>query len=59
MGQVPATLWIDKETFLVRKVYEEKTFDDFRTETTWLYEPVVDVEVDPAQLAFSPPDRGW
>jgi hypothetical protein len=46
------TLWIGQEDFLVRKIYEEHTFERFETQTTTIYHPFVNQPVPPAALAF-------
>lgn len=51
------TLWIDKTTFLVRRIDKQTTFDDFRTETTTTYEPAMDSHVNEKQLEFDPPPQ--
>jgi len=52
----PVTLWIDKASFLVRRVdmYHDLG-NDLHTEETTTYEPVVDGEVTAEMLAFHPP----
>jgi outer membrane lipoprotein-sorting protein len=49
------TLWIDTKTLLVRRIDDRKQFDDFRTETTTTYSPVIDEEVPEEALEFDPP----
>lgn len=49
------TLWIDKESYLVRRIDERKNFDDFSTEVTTIYEPIIDGEIPDIDLAFDPP----
>jgi outer membrane lipoprotein-sorting protein len=51
----PKTLWIDQQTFLLRRIDEQNTFDDFRTEETTTYEPVLDEEIPESLLVFDPP----
>ena len=51
----PVTLWIDKATFLVRRIDEQGMFDNFRTETTTTYDPVIDGEITDKMLEFDPP----
>lgn len=51
----PVTIWVEKETFLVRRIDSQKTFDDFRTEETTTYEPVIDGEISDEMLEFNPP----
>ena len=40
------TVWIDKESLLIRRVYEEGKIRGGTTKTTWLYEPAINVSVD-------------
>jgi outer membrane lipoprotein-sorting protein len=53
----PTTIWIDKKTFLVRRIDAQMKFDDFRTEETTSYEPAVDEEIPDKMLAFDPPEQ--
>jgi outer membrane lipoprotein-sorting protein len=53
----PETLWIDKSTFLLRRIDEETQFDNFRTESTTTYEPLIDERIADKQLKFDPPDK--
>jgi outer membrane lipoprotein-sorting protein len=53
----PMTLWIDQKTFLVRRIDAQKKFDDFRTEETTTYDPVIDGEIPDKQLEFDPPQQ--
>lgn len=53
----PQIVWIDKASFLVRRIDEQTTFDNFRTEATTTYEPVLDGLVTDQLLAFDPPQR--
>ena len=39
------TIWIDKETYLVRRIDSEKKFDNFLTEETTTYKPFIDEEI--------------
>ena len=57
LGAIPTTLWIDKKTFMLRKIYREQTFDDFRTEETTTYKPILNGEVENDLLEFK--SRGW
>ena len=56
-GNAPRTLWIDQQTYLVRRIDTETNFDTFRTEETTTYDPVLDGEVPDKLLAFDPPER--
>ena len=49
------TLWIDRATFLLRKVEDRKTFDTYDSESITIYTPEMDVEIPAAQLAFNAP----
>ena len=51
----PITLWIDKTSYLVRRVDEQAKFDDFRTEQTTTYDPVIDGKITDEMLEFDPP----
>lgn len=51
----PTTVWIDKQSFLIRRVYEEQEHEDFSTKTTWTYDPALNVPVDAELLRFNKP----
>ncbi len=51
------TLWIDKATHLLRKVTERRTMETYRSETTTLYTPEVNVDIPAADLAFGAPEE--
>lgn len=51
----PTTFWIDKQTYMIRKIYLEQNFEDFRTEVTTTYKPVMNGEVMDQMLEFNPP----
>jgi hypothetical protein len=51
----PTTVWIDKESFLIRRVYEEKTIRGDTLKTTWIYQPSLNVPVDAELLRFNKP----
>jgi len=53
-GQGPVILWIDKATFLVRKLDQQNKFGNFRTEDMTIYEPVVNGEIPDKMLEFDP-----
>jgi outer membrane lipoprotein-sorting protein len=53
-GDAPLTLWIDNKTFLVRRIESEKKFDNFSTEETTTYDPVIDDEIPDKALEFDP-----
>jgi hypothetical protein len=52
------TLWVDKESLLIVKMYRGVKFDTFETETTTTYRPQVDVDVAKEKLAFNAPGNG-
>jgi RNA polymerase sigma factor (sigma-70 family) len=54
-GGNPITLWIDKQTYLVRRIDEQAKFDNFRTEQTTTYDPAIDGKLTDKMLAFDPP----
>lgn len=51
----PQTLWIDKETFLLRRIDSPMTLPNFRIEDTTTYEPVINEEVSDTALEFDHP----
>jgi len=48
-------LWIDKKSYLIRKIFESSKFPDFRTETTTTYDPQLNADVVSYDLKFDPP----
>jgi len=55
LEKMPTTLWIDKKTFLLLKIYREQEFDDFRTQETTIYKPNLNVDIPDSLLEFNPP----
>ncbi len=51
-----STIWIDKQSYLVRRVDESNVYDSFRTETVTTYHPEINVEIPSEQLAFGAPE---
>ena len=49
------TLWIDNATHLLRKVEQRRTLETYRSETTTLYTPEINITVPAADLAFGAP----
>jgi outer membrane lipoprotein-sorting protein len=49
------TLWIARDSFLLRKVEEEQTFDTYHSESTTTYSPEMNVEIPASQLSFNAP----
>jgi hypothetical protein len=49
------TIWIDKRTYLVRKVEESNVYDTFSTEAVTNYNPEIDVEIPSELLEFGAP----
>lgn len=49
------TLWIDKEEFLLRKMYVEKDLKDSQAETTTTYKPILNGEVTDKMIEFGSP----
>lgn len=54
-GDSPMTLWIDQKTFLVRRIDTKRKFDEFSTEDTTTYDPIIDEEIPDKALEFDPP----
>jgi hypothetical protein len=54
-GKQTRTLWIELDTFLLRRIDEATTFPSFRTERTTTYSPTVNEVIPPEILAFDPP----
>jgi hypothetical protein len=54
-GGHPITLWIEKKSYLVRRIDEQAKFDTFRTEQTTTYDPTIDEPIPDQLLAFDPP----
>lgn len=53
----PMTLWIEKETFLVRRIDKQNQFDDFRTKTTTTYSPAINGDISEDMLKFGAPEQ--
>lgn len=51
----PVTVWVDKEKFLILRIYERKQIKDFEVEQTTDYRPQMNVEVSADALAFNSP----
>ena len=49
------TLWIDKKSYLIIKIFGSSKFPDFRTETTTTYKSQLNADVGPDDLKFDPP----
>ena len=49
------TIWIEADTFLVRRIETQHAFTDFSTETVTTYTPAVNGVVTDDMLAFNPP----
>ena len=48
-------LWIDKQSFLVRRIDSQKDFSNFILDATTTYEPFVDEDITEKMLNFDPP----
>jgi len=51
------TIWIERSSFLVLKIEKENKFDDFRTESTTTYKPVLNEKIAEDVFKFNPPVR--
>lgn len=49
------TLWIGKKDFLLRKIYREQKFDDFRLQETTTYKPIINGAIKDKMLEFNSP----
>lgn len=49
-------IWIDKQSYLVRRVDESNGYDSFRTDTVTTYSPEINVEIPSEQLDFGTPE---
>ncbi len=57
-GDRPMTLWIDKQTFLVRRIAERDKLDFMtRVEITTTYDPIIDDVVPDEKLVFDCPQK--
>ena len=56
-GRSIVTYWIDKESFLLRKMFKETAFDDFLVKSTTTYAPELNGDVDPKLLEFWQPGK--
>ena len=57
-GSQPFTVWIDKKSYLLRRIDERTAFDKFRTEQTTTYDPTINKNVAGRLLEFDPPVAG-
>lgn len=51
----PTSVWIDKQDYLVRRVYEESDVGGTVTRTTWFYQPEINLTVTPDRFEFGKP----
>lgn len=51
----PEIIWLDKSTFLIRRIDETTRFPDFRSVDVTTYRPVLNEPVSDELLAFAPP----
>lgn len=51
------TFWVDKDIFLLVKIFEKHKFDKFETETTTTYKPQINVKIADDKLAFNIPQK--
>jgi hypothetical protein len=52
----PRTLWIERETFLLRRVEEHTEFESFQTDRVTTYEPEIGILISEDELRFDPPE---
>jgi outer membrane lipoprotein-sorting protein len=51
------TLWIDKQSYLIRRIDERINLDSIRIERTTTCDPTIDGEITDEMLEFDPPDE--
>jgi outer membrane lipoprotein-sorting protein len=51
-----STIWIDKRSYLVRRVDESNVYDSFSTDTLTTYSPEINVEIPSELLEFGAPE---
>lgn len=56
-GDHPMEVWVDKNTFLIRRVDSRVQLDQFHTECTTTYVPEVNVDIVEKKLKFNAPDK--
>jgi len=54
-GNTPITLWIDKQSYLLRRIDQQMKFANFRTEETTTYDPTINEKITDKMLEFDPP----
>jgi len=55
IADTPITLWIDKELYVIRQIEVRREFDNFKTESTTLYQPHINGVITDEMLRFDPP----
>ncbi len=53
----PITLWIDRQTYLIRQIHLRMTTAEFTSEQTTIYMPTIDEVVPERMLEFAPPSK--
>ena len=48
------SLWIDKQTNLLKKIFKKNNFDDFRTESITVFNGEIDMDINDKELALRP-----
>jgi outer membrane lipoprotein-sorting protein len=56
-GKLPMTVWIDKQSYLVRRIDTQNPVRDLRVDETITYDPSIDVEVADELLEFDAPEQ--
>ncbi|WP_099259993.1 hypothetical protein [Rhodopirellula bahusiensis] len=51
----PITIWIDQKNYLVRRIDSRSEFEDFTTQDSTTYDPVINETIDPSLLNFRAP----
>jgi hypothetical protein len=56
-GKLPMTVWIDKQSYLVRRIDTQMQTKDARVEATTTYDPMIDADLADDLLKFDPPGQ--
>jgi hypothetical protein len=56
LSENSSTIWIDMQSYLVRRVDESNVYDSFSTDTVTTYHPEINVEIPSGLLEFGAPE---
>src|SRR5262249_61842892 len=55
--RLPPIIWVDRGTFLIRRIERPMRFETFRTVTVTEYRPAIGVNITDRELQFTPRSR--